>query len=86
MIEFNLKNRKTEKVFIIIGVVFSIFWIGMNLSLVFGTYEIGNDNIADFISNRYQNCRQMLGMIVPIIYSVSFYYIFVQGKQYIIIK
>lgn len=86
MIEFNLKNKKIIKVTIIIAIMFSIFWIGINLSLVFGIYEVDNNNIANFISNRYQNCSQMIGMIVPVVYSVSFNYMFVKNEEYIIMR
>ena len=67
MIKSDIKNEHTKKVIFTMIIIFIIFWVGMNLSIVFGEVRINYDNITDMIRDKYQNCIQMLGMIVPIV-------------------
>lgn len=83
---YKKKIKKWCMVCIMVLVTFSILWVGMNLSMIFGRFEISVDNIIDVIDEKYNNCIKMAGMIIPVIYSVSFGYIFVIDKNYVILR
>ena len=83
---YKKKIKKWCMVCIMVLVTFSILWVGMNLSMIFGRFEISVDNIVDVIDEKYNNCIKMAGMIIPVIYSVSFGYIFVIDKNYVILR
>lgn len=86
MTDFRINVRKWCKVFAIVLTIFMIFWVGMNLSVVFGAFNIDVNNIVDVIGDKYHNCLKMVGMIVPIIYSVSFGYLFIVDENYIMLR
>ena len=83
---YKKKIKKWCMVCIMVLVTFSILWVGMNLSMIFGRFEISVDNIVDVIDEKYNNCIKMAGMIIPVIYSVSFGYSFVIDKNYVILR
>ena len=83
---YKKKIKNWCMVCIMVLVTFSILWVGMNLSMIFGRFEISVDNIIDVIDEKYNNCIKMAGMIIPVIYSVSFGYIFVIDKNYVILR
>lgn len=86
MIKSDIKNEHTKKAIFTMIIIFIIFWVGMNLSIVFGEVRINYDNITDMIRDKYQNCIQMLGMIVPIVYSLAFYGMFTFDEKHIIVR
>ena len=79
-------NKKMITIFSLILFTFAIFWLGMNIEVVFKAIEIKCSDMDDFITQKYQNCIKMLGMIVPIIYGLVFYYIFMLKDEHIIIR
>ena len=83
---YKKNSKKWCMVCIMVLATFSILWVGMNLSMIFGRFEISVDNIIDVIDEKYNNCIKMAGMIIPVIYSVSFGYIFVIDKNYVILR
>ena len=86
MTSFNVAIKKWVKIIMVIFVLLTLNWFGMNLSTVFGGYIIDCNNIGDVINDKYHNCIRMAGMILPIVYSVSFYYISTIDEPYIIVR
>lgn len=79
-------NKKMVKILGFVFLIFAIFWLGINIGVVFKVYEIKCDDMDTFVSQKYQNCIKVLGMIVPIMYGLVFYYIFMLRDEYIIIR
>ena len=54
---YKKKIKKWCMVCIMVLVTFSILWVGMNLSMIFGRFEISVDNVIDVIDEKYKNGR-----------------------------
>ena len=54
---YKKKIKNWCMVCIMVLVTFSILWVGMNLSMIFGRFEISVDNIIDVIDEKYNNGR-----------------------------
>ena len=86
MMKFSVRNREVIKVFAYVLIMFVILWSSMNMRIILGREKVSPDNITSKMRDKYQNCIQILGIIVPIVYSLAFYKIFALGEKHIIIR
>ena len=86
MMKFSVRNREVIKVFACVLFMFVILWCSINMRIIFGSVKVSPDNITSIMRDKYQNCIQILGIIVPIVYSLAFYKIFALGEKHIIIR
>ena len=78
--------KRWRKAVAVTLIIFSLIWIGGNLTVILGVEHIKEGNILDIVSQRYQNCSKMLAILIPNIYALVFYYIFELSDAHIILS
>lgn len=86
MIGFDGHYKRWIKFSVFVCIFFIVFWIGSNLSVFLGSEVIGFDNVGDIIYDRYHNCEKILSIILPNIYTIAFYYIFIVADEHRILR